>query len=944
MGKSVIICEKSSVANTYANVLHVYDRKNGYYENESYIITWSVGHLVTLSYPEKYDPALKNWKLEDLPFLPEKYKYEVISSVAAQYKVVKEIYHRNDIDCIYYAGDAGREGLYIQMLIRMMAGHTPGVEELVVWIDSQTNDEIINGISNAKDVSTYDNMAQSGYMRAIEDYSLGINFSRLLTLKYAVLLNNAAGIKKYKPLSVGRVMSCVLGMICQREYEINNFKPTAFFKPAATLSINNVSISAEWHTTEHSAYYNSPLLYNEKGFLKEEDANAMLSKLPSELYVQEVEQKTERKNAPLLYNLAELQAECSAKLKISPDQTLAVAQSLYEKKLTTYPRTDARVLSSAIACEIEKNITGLKQLETYTPFVEHILESNTYSGIIKSKYTNDEKITDHYAIIPTGTGIDNLAALSVLESKVYDLICRRFLSIFYPPAEYQKITVKLQIDNEEFVTYGKYLTALGYYEVSGYPDKQDDKKDYAIILSTFHQGDKYECTYEINKGETKPPSRYTSGTIVLAMENAGQLIEDEELREEIKKNGIGTSATRAEIIKKLILLAYVKLNEKTQVLSPTNFGCMFYELLKLTLPSLLNPIMSASWEKGLNGIAMGLTSKEQYHEKLYQYIRQETESIKNNDIRDELIRNIKHLSTTKDFSDKPHAPEPIGVKCPVCGGDIMTASFGFGCSNYKKGGTGCNFAFGTVMGKQLTAENVKDLIERGITKEIKGFKSNQGKSFSAMLKMTMEGSQKKLEFVFKEPEKVRGIKCPQCGGGILKNDLGFRCENYTKEGDGCHFIVGKIAGKKISEKFFYQLIRNGITEEIEGFKSKTGKKFSARLKLENGQISFDFPNPDEKTESNILCPSCKRHKLTREQWTYTCPCGYSLSHTICGKRLSEADISKLVATGKTKLITGFKSQKPGKSSKSFSAYIVLNDDGKTSFEFPPAKPRRKPTR
>lgn len=651
MGKILVITEKPSVAREYAQILSVSGgKRDGYIENDNYIISWCVGHLITMSYPEKYDEALKKWSLNTLPFLPKEYRYEVIGNVKKQYDIVKSLLNRPDVDEILWAGDPAREGQYIENLIRDQAGVNPNAIEKRVWIDSTTEDEIKRGIREARPMSDYDNLAASGYMRAIEDYSMGINFSRVLSVQYGKDLNDAAGTKSWKPVAVGRVMTCVLGMIVKREREIREFVETPFFKILVGLKHEDTEFNAEWKAVEGSKYYASPILYKDNGFLKKEDAEKFIEdlKLCEKAIVKKMEKKVEKKNPPMLFNLAELQAECAKKFKISPDETLAIAQELYEKKLTTYPRTDARVLSSAIAGEIDKNLRGLCRMPQVSGYAAEILNEGLYKGIAKSKYTDDSKISDHYAIIPTGQGLNELTKMNETACAVYLLICKRFLACFYPAAIYNKYSLSLDIIGEEFNASLKVLVDEGYLklysgenqgtqEVSeGTKEDEEEEtvgsveqqKKLAELLSTLKKGDELDLNgFQMKEGKTTPPKRYTSGSIILAMENAGQLIEDETLREQIKGSGIGTSATRAEILKKLISQGYIKLNKKTQALSPEKLGEMVYEIVALTIPALLNPKLTASWEKGLTQVAQGVTTKEEYLKKLEEFVRTKTNAV-----------------------------------------------------------------------------------------------------------------------------------------------------------------------------------------------------------------------------------------------------------------------------------------------------------------------------
>ncbi len=637
--KKIIVTEKPSVGRTFAQVLGVTGNHDGYIENENWIITWCIGHLVTLAYPESYDESLKKWNMEDLPFLPEKYKYQVIPNVQKQFNVIKSLYNRDDIDTIYYAGDPAREGIYLQNLVREQAGVKPGVNELVVWIDSQTSEEIKRGIKEAKPLSTYQDLIDSGYVRAIEDFALGINLSRAFTLRYQNL------IYAKNPIAVGRVMTCVLGMVVQREEEIENFTSTTYYKIASNIEIDNKNITAIWRPKK-----DSEKLYNKTGFLSKSDAEEFISLLGPELTIESINTKEEKKSAPLLFNLAELQAACSKKFHISPNETLEVAQSLYEKKLTTYPRTDARYLSSAIAKEVDDILTNLKgynsEISTFVDFV--YTNPKGTSWIEKSKYTNDNKISDHYALIPTGQNINLISSLSELERNVYDLIVRRFISIFMPPAKYKKISI-VEVDkktDERFYASSSNCIRPGYLSVVGIPESKNTFPDAILDVKN---GDIFPSVYNTVESETKPPSRYTSGSMILAMENAGNLIEDEELREQIKGSGIGTSATRAETINKLVKTECINLNNKTQILTPKPFGIYIYEVVKASVPALLSPKMTANWELGLDKIAKGEIDANNYLDKLNAFIEQK-------------VNIVKHAELSSDLRNKV---EPLKDKIPT---------------------------------------------------------------------------------------------------------------------------------------------------------------------------------------------------------------------------------------------------------------------------------------
>ena len=663
MAKSLFIAEKPSVAKEFAKALKENMKScDGYMESNNIIVTWCVGHLVTMSYPDAYKPELKRWSLGTIPFIPEKYLYEVIPDVKKQFDIVASLLKRDDVSTIYVCTDSGREGEYIYRLVENMAG-VSGKDRRRVWIDSQTEEEILRGIKEAKDLSEYDDLCASAYLRAQEDYLMGINFSRVLTLKYGQIVKNYLKADK-GVIAVGRVMTCVLGMVVNREREIRNFTKTPFYRVLGDFNINDTTVKGEWKAVEGSKYFESPLLYKENGFAKKETAEGLISELSvnglpiNDALINSVEKKTEKKNAPQLFNLAELQNICSKLFKINPDQTLQIAQELYEKKLTTYPRTDARVLSKAICKVINKNIYGLKNYQICGSIAEAALQNESYKKLSANKrYVDDSKITDHYAIIPTGQGLGALQGLSQTAQKVYEVIVRRFLSIFFPPAQYQKVALSMTVNNsskegayETFFASFKVLKDEGFLAVSKYSfakknteeatnDNEDKKEDseedvkcspeFLEALAKLKKGTQIRLdSFEIKEGETSPPKRYTTGSMILAMENAGQLIEDEELRSQIKGSGIGTSATRAGILTKLERNKYLQTNKKTQVITPTLLGEMIFDVVNNSIRSLLNPILTASWEKGLTGVADGTISKEEYTSKMNNYVIKNTNNVK----------------------------------------------------------------------------------------------------------------------------------------------------------------------------------------------------------------------------------------------------------------------------------------------------------------------------
>ena len=703
MSKALYIAEKPSVAQEFAKALKINgQRRDGYLESQDSVVTWCVGHLVTMSYPEKYDIKYKRWSLDTLPFLPREFKYEVIPGVQKQFEIVKGLLNREDVDTIYVCTDSGREGEYIYRLVAQMAG-VHGKKEKRVWIDSQTEEEIMRGIREAKDLSAYDNLSASAYLRAKEDYLMGINFSRVLTLRYGNSVSNYLN-TKYQAISVGRVMTCVLGMVVRREREIRAFVKTPFYRVLSSIALEGENFEGEWRAVEGCRYFQTPYLYKENGFKEKAYAEKLIQELsvsqPLQCTVEKIERKKENRNPPLLFNLAELQNVCSKLFKISPDETLKIVQELYEKKLVTYPRTDARVLSTAAAKEIYKNISGLRNYEHTAEIAQHIIEQGNYKNLAKTRYVNDKQITDHYAIVPTGQGLNALRSVSLTAQRVYETIVRRFVCIFYPPAVYQKISLVTKIQNESFFSSFKVLLDEGYLKVAtnsfakrkaadamssvnragaagnegseeedpdtgknGGNKADDSAEDMACdtrllaALQNLKKGDILSVdSLSIKEGETSPPKRYNSGSMILAMENAGQLIEDEELRAQIKSCGIGTSATRAEILKKLCNIKYLALNKKTQVITPTLLGEMIFDVVNCSIRQLLNPELTASWEKGLNYVAEGSITEQEYMDKLEHFVRLRTRQVEDSNIQPYLRQFFDAAAVNyKDSSEKNSA-------------------------------------------------------------------------------------------------------------------------------------------------------------------------------------------------------------------------------------------------------------------------------------------------
>ena len=714
MSKALYIAEKPSVAQEFAKALKINgQRRDGYLESQDSVVTWCVGHLVTMSYPEKYDIKYKRWSLDTLPFLPREFKYEVIPGVQKQFEIVKGLLNREDVDTIYVCTDSGREGEYIYRLVAQMAG-VHGKKEKRVWIDSQTEEEIMRGIREAKDLSAYDNLSASAYLRAKEDYLMGINFSRVLTLRYGNSVSNYLN-TKYQAISVGRVMTCVLGMVVRREREIRAFVKTPFYRVLSSIALEGENFEGEWRAVEGSRYFQTPYLYKENGFKEKAYAEKLIQELlvsqPLQCTVEKIERKKENRNPPLLFNLAELQNVCSKLFKISPDETLKIVQELYEKKLVTYPRTDARVLSTAAAKEIYKNISGLRNYEHTAEIAQHIIEQENYKNLAKTRYVNDKQITDHYAIVPTGQGLNALRSVSLTAQRVYETIVRRFVCIFYPPAVYQKISLVTKIQNESFFSSFKVLLDEGYLKVAtnsfakrkaadamssvnragaagnegseeedpdtgknGGNKADDSAEDMACdtrllaALQNLKKGDILSVdSLSIKEGETSPPKRYNSGSMILAMENAGQLIEDEELRAQIKSCGIGTSATRAEILKKLCNIKYLALNKKTQVITPTLLGEMIFDVVNCSIRQLLNPELTASWEKGLNYVAEGSITEQEYMDKLEHFVRLRTRQVEDSNIQPYLRQFFDAAAVNYKGSSEKNSAKTTGRSTSAAG-------------------------------------------------------------------------------------------------------------------------------------------------------------------------------------------------------------------------------------------------------------------------------------
>lgn len=900
----IIINEKPSVSQQFKKAIKLdcKERKDGYLEGSSpffpgkrVVITWAVGHLIEMLMPDHYEEKYKIWNLSDLPFLPESYRYGVIDKVAKQFGIIKRLYHDKELERIYYAGDSGKEGLLIQMLIRQQAGVNEGVDERVVWINSQTDGEIIRGIRQAKPLSDYDLKKDAAYMRSIEDYAMGINFTRAFTAKYGEAFNSRISAIKRKTISVGRVMTFVLGMIVQREREIRNFTSTEYYKLFA-----DVGFEASWKAVETSPFYNSPLLYDETGFKERRNAEFLLNTLNANksLCVKSAETKEEKKNAPLLFNLAELQNFCSKKYKLSPEKTLEIAQTLYEAKLTTYPRTDARVLSSSVADEVKVYLEGLSKIGHKKELVDQILGNGWYNGIKKTKYVDDSKITDHYAIIPTGHGQDAIAGLKPMELSVYRDIIERFISIFFPPAMYLKASVILTHNAmEDFFATEKTLKSPGWLVCI---DSKEEIKENS--LAKVGDGEILPATFEIREAHTAPPKRYGSGDLILAMENAGKGILDEELRGQMASIGIGTSATRAETIKKLCDLEYIQMDSKTQILTPGLPGECCYDIISSIEPRLFEPDFTAQWEKGLTGIEEGKIEVRKYREAIENYVTETVEKIKQGE-------EVKYES--REYANR--------LKCPVCTrGFVVEHEKAFGCSEYKNG---CQFTiWKNIGGRKLQLKDAEAMIA-GKMLPLHKYKSKEGREFESHLAYR-DG---KVQYV--------GVPCPLCKTGtVISGAKSWGCSNYKDEAGACKFGIWKsISGADVTLSDVERMTQGGESSEKE-FTNKDGKKFNARLTYdpETNKTSFSF-------QEKLTCPVCGKGTVIEGPKSWGCSnykeeagaCKFGIWKTISGADLTQSDLSKLIDGKETRKMT-FKN----KEGKEFDARLKYDaSTNKTEFVF-----------
>ena len=923
--KALIIAEKPSVSMAIAKALSVNGaRKDGYIEGDRFVVTWCVGHLVTMAYPESYDEKYKEWNLNELPFLPEKdsYVYQPNDATKKQLSVVTKLYHRSDIDKLYIFPDPAQEGFYLQALVLEYAKISPSIQIYCALCDSQTDEEIVRAFNEAIPWTDakITNMVKAGYMRAKEDYLIGINYSRALTKKYEDYLNEVLTDGR-KTVAVGRVMTCVLSMVVKREREIAAFVPENYYR----IDLMNGKVIASWKETEDSSLHNSFYVYEGKGIKEKEQADKFIKSLPEKVKVIKKEIKTEKKTAPLLFSLTELQAYCAKEFKYNPQKVLTIAQNLYEKKLTTYPRTDSKYLTNAIAKEIGINLRGLTGIPKYKEPAELILKEGKYKTLSSTRYVDDLKVEDHYAIIPTGKGLENLSSLKEEELKVFYVIVNRFLSIFYPPAEYGKAELEFLAGKEHFFASKKILTKEGYLEMAGYvPDKEDTKEIFEE-MKRYKEGEMVSAIYLTSDIETSPPKRYTSSSLLLAMDNAGQFVEDESLREVLKESkGIGTTATRAGIIDKLVHTNhYLALNEKTQVYTPQFKGEIVYDILDATIPNLLNPAFSASWTKGLKQIEKGEITDSVYYQKLAVDVKSYTEKIKTEDKTIQLKKAFNQMTPRY----KKEAKEGLQLQgCPVCGKPMKKAKNGICCSDYGKEEDKCKFYLPyNIKGKTLSITQLNRLIKDRKLDTISGFKKKDGSgTFAAPLYIHPGGIVKMTP-----PEgSSLDIECPKCGSALQEETFSMKCPK-------CDFSIPRsIAGRKLSLDNIRKLTRGEETEFLTGFKKKDGSgTFPAKLILRDGKVDFIMR---QGTVKDAYCPVCKKEMV------YT-PFGMSCSNykkgcnfavgTICEKTLSDAQILTLLREKETGEIKGFKK----KSGEEFSTALYITKEGEIKFGHPPKK-------
>lgn len=759
----VCIAEKPSVAKEIAQVIGAKSRRDGYFEGNGYQVTWTFGHFCTLWPPEDYDEKWKRWDLQTLPMLPKHFETKVMtgdSGVTKQFNTIKNLLDKADqvINC----GDAGQEGELIQRWVMKEAGYKGEVKRL--WISSLTNEAIKDGFKKLKPAADFDQLYYAGSSRAIGDWLLGMNATRLFTLKYG-------GYKQV--LSIGRVQTPTLAMLVNRHYEIENFKPQPYW--------------------ELQTVYRDIVFSNTEGkFFKKEDGEKLLNLvLGEELFITDVEKKDGKEYAPKLFDLTSLQVHCNTRFGFTADETLKIVQRLYEMKAVTYPRVDTTFLPNDLYSKVPGILKGLKN---YTQFTESLLQKKIPRS---SKVFNDKKVTDHHAIIPTGEE----KLLGGNEQKVYDAITRRFIAAFYPDCKVAKTQVTAEVETVQFVATGKQILQAGWRVL--FQDENSKNGDGETILPVFEQGEHGPHEPTFTEKETKPPRYYSEATLLRAMETAGKNVDDEELRDLMKANGIGRPSTRAAIIETLFRRKYIE-RQKKQI-HPTKMGIQLIDTIQNEL--LKSAELTGQWEKRLRDIEQGEYSAATFIYEMKRMVYDMVVEVLND--RSSIVLAAPELAMQKtENSKKKEKASDDGMTCPKCKkGNVLKGKNAYGCSEWK---AGCNFRLPFVfMDKKLSDKQIQRLITKGSTTKLKGFKLRD-KKIEGILQLT---SGFNVEFeattpVKKEPENS-SPKCPKCGGTIIKGKKAYGCSNWKT---GCDFkfsfekIRTKAAGRKLTKELVLQIL------------------------------------------------------------------------------------------------------------------------------------------
>ncbi len=952
MSKSLIITEKPSVASDIAKALGGFKKGKDYYDNERYVISWAVGHLFELAVPASMKQQDK-WDMTKLPIMPAEFELAPADKMSGRANVLRKLIRDKNVSEIINACDAGREGELIFRYIIQYAGTKKPIKRL--WLQSMTSEAIRNAFTNLRTDAEMQPLASAARSRNEADWLVGINATRAFTLRLS-------GGRGSTVTSLGRVQTPTLAIIVERENKIQEFKPRELHEIIGTFRAVAGEYLGRWfdetfQKDESEAERSKRLLHrlqlnlpgaeqrldSENGSLWDEHraaprlwyhemAEAIRRKCSGKQGVVELEEKKPSTQvAPQLYDLTALQREANNRLGFSAKRTLQIAQALYERhKAITYPRTDSRALPEDYLATVRSTLSKIDN-----PFARRALENNWVRP--NKRIFNNAKVGDHFAIIPTGAAT---RSLDNHERALFDMIMKRFVAVFFPPAQYENTTRITRVEGEPFKTEGKILVAPGWLEIYGREATGEKPEE---NLPPVARGEHVETVrIEIKNEQTKPPAHYNEATVLSAMESAGKLIEDEELRDAMKEKGLGTPATRATIIETLISAHYLVRNGKE--LQPTPKAIQTITLLKNAVPELTSPELTGDWEFRLREIE---------HRKL---------------TRDAFMRDIRELTNdivgkAKHFHPDDHMPdtEPFG-QCPKCGSPIVERFKSFTCTNDE-----CDFTiWKTIAGRLLTRDEFETLVRDKHIGPLAGFRSRKGKRFHAVLKLSDEfktefdfgpngqenGAAQPVDFSSQEPLG----KCPKCGGRVFELGMSYVCENSVGPSKTCDFRSGKvILQRAIDPEQMKKLLATGKTDLLERFISRKGRPFKAYLvSTDKGDVGFEFEKREPKAkgerkskeparkidftgkESIGKCPKCGG-KIFETENSYICErsqtdrkaCKFKLSKTILGRDIPKEQAQKLLATGKTDLLDGFIS----KRGRPFSAYLKL-EDGKVGFEFP----------